>query len=223
MTLKAIVLGGALAAASLAASAAHAATTLTETQQSWLTATDSGVAHGIFNPIVGFCGAGDCSGARIAEYRDFFKFTIPTLTQPLASATLVVDAGLVILDQSPSITVQFTSTSAQTFASLGGGVVFATQTFTSADNGKTFNISLDAAALAAIAATAPGGTFEISGRAISPFNTSSTSSDQLTLAGNTPAQLVLTPVPEPTTWLLLLAGFSSLGMALRRRRALAAA
>jgi PEP-CTERM motif len=221
MTLKALVQGLALAitlaGAMAAGSAAHATTTLTETQQSWLMANDSGVKHGIFNPIVGFCGADDCSGTRIGEYRDFFTFTIPTLGSAVASADLILNTGLILLEQSPSITIQFTSTSAQTFAALGGGTVFATETFTADDANQTIDIHLDAAAIAAINA-AGGKTFEISGRTTSPFSAASPSTDQLALAGNTPAQLVLTPVPEPATWGLLLMGFSSLGAALRRRR-----
>jgi hypothetical protein len=222
MTLKALMLGAALGLASLAASSAQATTTITETQQSWLTSTLSGVKLGAFNPIVGFCGADDCSGARVGEYRDFFTFSIPVLGGPIASADLVVNTGLILLEQSPSITVQFTSTSAQTFAALGNGTVFATQTFTEADAGQTFDIHLDAAAIAAINA-AGGTTFEISGRVTSPFSAASPSTDQLTLAGTVPAQLVLTAaaVPEPGTWALMIAGFSTLGAALRRRRALA--
>jgi hypothetical protein len=219
-----LALGAALAAAvTLGAAAAQATTTITETQQSWLMAADSGVAHGIFNPIVGYCGAADCSGSRVGEYRDFFTFTLPVLTTPLASAVLEINTGLIILDQSPSITVQFTSTAAQNFASLGGGTVFATRTFTMADAGQVIDITLDAAALAAIGAG--GKTFEISGRVISPFSTASGSSDQLALAsGNgTVSKLILTPVPEPTSWALMLTGFAGLGAMLRRRRRLATA
>ena len=134
---------------------------------------------------------------------------------------LEIQADNVSLQQSARFVYQVTSTASQSFGDFGTGVVFGGHTFTSADDRQLLNISLDAAALAAIGHG--GATLTLSGRVLPPTLFGPTQLSEFAFAGASPdANLVLTTaggVPEPASWALMIAGCGLTGAALRRRRA----
>lgn len=169
------------------------------------------------NYIVGNCGAGDCG---IGEFRDFFTFNVAP--GHYSAANLRVSTFTVSEIQSSGVTVQFTSTTSHTFGGLGTGIVYATKTYTGADNGLVESISLNGAALAALNL---GGSFQLSGRVISPTIFSGSAPDQFAYGRSySSPQLDLTPgVPEPAAWALMVTGFGLVGFAARRRSGVVAA
>jgi hypothetical protein len=246
--MKRLGIGAALAVAGLfgfmSATAQAATYTINNTDSGYISS--GGNFTGIrpnTNYVVGLCDASDCRSAP-GQYRDFFYFQIPTLTQPIVSATLVIPTQSTSLDQSPTLTYQVTSLGltpsqlgngtnqsqqltpsqlAATYPSLGTGVVYGRETYSSADAYTTERISLDAAAISALG---DGGfLFGVSGRAISPINFSNTAPDQLVFgySQRSVTSLVLTTaVPEPSTWAMMLIGFAGLGFAAYRQKKAAA-
>jgi hypothetical protein len=188
------------------------------------------------NYLVGNCSPSDCQACpppnptcttTYGEYRNFFYFTIPTLEKPITSATLVIPTRSTILDQSPTLDYQVTSLGLTpgelgggSFSSLGTGVVFGGYVYSGADAFTTVDISLDAAAIAALGQG--GFLFGLSGRAISPIDFSVNGADQLVF-GRTQGQvteLIVTtaPGPVPGTGLFALALLSLAGITTRARR-----
>lgn len=178
------------------------------------------------NTLVGNCGAGDCN---TGEFRNFFNFNIPVITDNVASVTLQFFGGLESFSQSGTITYTVTSTPAFDFSDLGNGTVYGSFTESSPNPGfragLPFSISLNQAAISAIGTG--GGVFEISGRVTSPVNFGAAQPDQFILAGQAQPSLIIetsagAAVPEPASWALMIGGFGLAGAALRRRRAVPA-
>jgi len=113
----------------------------------------NGTSSGNFY-LAGNCGTGCGQG----EVRDFFQFDVTGLSGQVVSAELAIDVGNLELDQLDYLTYQVTSLPAVpltslTFADLGTGLVYGSRTYTQNDDRlRGVTISLDAAALSAIAA-----------------------------------------------------------------------
>lgn len=177
------------------------------------------------NYLVGLCNASNCQSAP-GEYRNYFYFAIPTLDGAIASAELVVPTRNVTLDQSRTTTYQLTSLSIDSgslgstnFDELGTGTFYGSREYTLDDAQITHHIALNADAIAALGVG--GLTFGLSGRLSSPTDFGINAPDQL-LFGRTQrqvSQLLITTVPVPAAWSMMMIGFSGLGLARRFRGA----
>ena len=144
----------------------------------------------------------------LSEVRNFFAFDLSDLSGPITSATLTIPSnpfGIGYNNTSGSDSITYTnwdvSTSLDdlndgtnglsTFADLGSGVKFGSALVHEGDLVTT--VTLDAAALEDISA-AEGKDFAIGGSA-----------------------MATAPVPEASTWAMMIAGFGLMGVALRRR------
>jgi hypothetical protein len=146
------------------------------------------------------------NGNPLSEVRNYFSFDLSDLTGPITSATLTIPSnpfGIGYNNTSGSASITYTnwdvSTSVDdlgdgtnglsTFADLGSGEKFGSALVHDGDLVTT--VTLDAAALEDIAA-AEGKDFAIGGSAMAT-------------------------VPEASTWVMMIAGFGLMGVALRRR------
>jgi hypothetical protein len=192
--------------------------TLSATGQGWI----NNGSHGsngntsTNNYIMGNCGVGDCAAG---EFRNFFQFSIPSLSGTIISADLVLYTYVTVLDQSPSLTYQVTSLPADFgFNDLGTGTVYGTRIYTGADANLFESIALNADALHDIAAAA-GGTFGLGGRVTSETTFDASAPDQEVFGGSRGSQelvINVSSVPEPASLLLFCSGV--LGLAVWRRR-----
>jgi hypothetical protein len=193
-------------------SAQAATISLNSTSRGWID--QNGDANGTSsgnNYLVGNCGSVGCS---VGEYRDFFTFMLPTFTEDVLvlSATLIISTEAVDLNQSPELTVQFTSGSGS-FGALGTGTVFGTKTYTIADRNTLVSIDLNQAATDAIM-LASGGTFTVSGRVISPTTFSPIAPNQFVYGYSTSdavTSLLINTVPIPAAVWLFGSGLGLLG------------
>jgi hypothetical protein len=148
------------------------------------------------------------NGNPLSEVRNFFAFDLSDLSGPITSATLTIPSnpfGIGYNNTSGSDSITYTnwdvSTSLDdlndgtnglsTFADLGSGVKFGSTLI--GPNDLVTTVTLDAAALEDISA-AEGKDFAIGGSA-----------------------MATAPVPEASTWVMMIAGFGLMGVALRRR------
>jgi hypothetical protein len=145
----------------------------------------------------------------LSEVRNYFVFDLSDLTGAITSATLKIQSnpfGIGYVNTSGADSITYTnwdvSTSVDdlengtnglsTFADLGSGEEFGSALVHQGD--LTTTVTLDAAALDDIAA-AEGEQFAIGGSAMA----------------------TVAPVPEASTWAMMIAGFGLMGVALRRR------
>ncbi len=209
---------------SLATTAADASVYLLDNQASGYIS-EGGNFTGIrpnTNYLVGLCNASNCQSAP-GEYRNYFYFSIPTLDGAITSAELVIPTRNVTLDQSRTVSYQVTSLGIDSaslgsanFADLGTGTYYGNREYSIDDAQITHHIPLNADAIAALGAG--GFSFGLSGRLSSPTDFGINAPDQL-LFGRTQrqvSQLLITTVPVPAAWSMMLIGFSGLGF-LRRR------
>ena len=109
------------------------------------------------------------------------------------------------------------------FSDLGSGQSYGSYTASLADNGRFVEISLNAAGLAAL--NASGGMFAVGGAittldgVVNPESLFAASA--LSFPGPNGAQLVISSVPEPAASGLFVAGLGLVGLAVRRRAAIA--
>jgi hypothetical protein len=166
------------------------------------------------NYLAGFCGPGDCV-SNSSEFRDFFQFSIPSLSDTIVSARLLLDT-VVVITPDPSETYQVTSIPTSfVFADLGTGTLYGSAAYTTSDTDTNKAITLNAAALAAIVS---GTTFGVGGRITTLSG--QTAVDELIFgnsASNNTTRLEITTsdVPEPANWILL--GIGLVAVALKRR------
>lgn len=174
------------------------------------------------NYLVGLCNASNCQSAP-GEYRNYFYFAIPTLDGPIASAELVIPTRNVTLDQSRTVTYQVTSLGIDSaslgtskFEDLGTGTYYGSREYSIDDAQIVHKISLNSEAIAALGAG--GLTFGLGGRLSSPTDFGINAPDQL-LFGRTQrqvSQLLITTVPVPAAWTMMMIGFTGLGLIRRR-------
>jgi PEP-CTERM motif len=144
----------------------------------------------------------------LSEVRNFFAFDLSDLSGPITSATLTIPSnpfGAGYNNTSGSASITYTNwdvssslddvndgaNGLSTFADLGSGEKFGSTII--GPNDLVTTVTLDAAALGAIAA-AEGKDFAIGGSAAATA-----------------------AVPEASTWVMMIAGFGLMGVALRRR------
>ncbi len=175
---------------------------------------DNGTGSGN-NYITGNCGLGDCDDG---EFRSWFQYEIPALSDSVLSARLLVDTEDVKVEQGPSMTLNVTSLPvAFGFADLGTGTFYATRDYSAADQNSTQSISLNAAALADIEASQLG-VFGTSQRISAGASFGPALPNQFVYGGSgfsDRTRLEITIIPEPTTLALLGIGLIS---ACRRAR-----
>ncbi|MGR6327713.1 PEPxxWA-CTERM sorting domain-containing protein [Sphingomonas sp. XXL09] len=201
------------------ATSASAATTITASGRGWYN--QSGGNNGISatnNYAAGNCGAGDCN---VGEFRNFFTFNLPTFTGTVSSATLILDAANLLLQQNSSAVYTITSTSGFSFGQLGTGTVFSSGSLTGTQSNQLVSFQFNAAGLAALQS---GQSITLSGRVTSPTTFSASAPDQL-LFGSSQSRsaslqfdTVAAAVPEPATWALMILGMGAVGFAMRRRK-----
>jgi hypothetical protein len=140
---------------------------------------------------------------------DYFGFNMKGVTATFSTAELVVYSGAITNDLTYS---------------LFGATQWVTQLMTPADQ----NAALYAAMVKTVSSGSYGSfqvarntnnpmaplVFMLSGGAMTDINAAITAQGVFAIAGQASA-----PVPEPSTWVMMLAGFAGLGIAARRRAA----
>ncbi len=207
-----------LAVAFISCAAEASTITIDAARQGALSSSNARSGHD--NYLAGWCAEG------CGLWRNYFYFDVPTLSAPVTSAELVVNNAEIDMYGFgySGITYQIRGLKAAkpTYARLGKGTKYGSVHYTSPSQSfEVQDIPLDAAALAQIAEG--GSTFGIGGEMIYPtFLTSEYPVFLFGLSGGYTAQLVLmtsgatatpTLAPEPSTWVMLLAGFAGLGVA----------
>ena len=148
-------------------------------------------------------------------YRNFFRFDLTGISASVTAAVLRIHMGTYLSDDASEIYGVFDAPSL-VYANLGGGTSYGSREIFATETG-TIDIVLNGAAITDIQ-NALGGLFDLGGDVISLDATPTTSE---LLFGNTnefsTRQLILNPIPEPTTALLLGIGLAGLAVGRHRR------
>ena len=149
------------------------------------------------------------------HYRNFFRFDLAGISDTVTSALLRIHLGTYD-SQDASETYSIFDAPSLVYANLGSGTSYGSREIFANETG-TVDVVLSAAGIAAINA-ALGGLFDIGGD-VTSLDASPTTSEFL--FGNTnqfsTRQLILNPVPEPSTALLVAGGLAIMAGASRRR------
>lgn len=139
--------------------------------------------------------------------RNHFDFSIPDFSGVLTSATLNIFEAVGNASAGPEVYSLYSLGSFGTynFSDIGSGTLFASTTVTAAQDETTIQISLNSAALLAIAAD-QGDTFSLGGR----IADESTADDFIFGSGtNFATSLILTTTPEPSATFLMAIAFAA--------------
>ena len=195
---------------------AFATTVINAASRGWIEQTgDTNGSSATNNYISGNCGLGDCSDG---EFRSWFQFSIPALPGPIASARLLIATVVVHDEQGPTMTLAVTSLPVGFgFSDLGTGTFYGSRVYSAADANTIRSISLNASALADIAASELG-TFGASTRISSGAIFGPTEPNQYVFGFSQAdsVQLEITFIPEPST--LAICGLGLLTIVRRWRR-----
>lgn len=160
------------------------------------------------NYAAGRCDVNPPCASSAVTVRNWFQFNLANVTgRTITGATLFLDnpAGNGFLSVNPSETYSLfdittslntlgTATGVSIYDDLGTGTSFGSRSMSSADNGTSVAMALNSAALTALSG-AQGANFGVGG-----------------------AIALATTVPEPSTYAMLVAGLSMIGIAAKRRR-----
>ncbi len=150
-------------------------------------------------------------------YRNFFRFDLTGVSDTVTSAILRIHIGTYNSDD-PSETYAVFDAPSLIYANLGSGTSYGSREILSSETG-TADIVLNAAAIADIN-SALGGLFDVGGD-VTSLDAAPTTTELL--FGNTnqlsTRQLILNPIPEPASALLLSLGLTALAAGRRHRNA----
>ena len=139
-----------------------------------------------------------------ASYVDYFQFTLPSESAgvTVSSATLTLYSGVI----SSELKYTLLGPTAAVISSTGPNSP-SEQLYQALQNGTTYaTYTLSPNSLSQIM-------ISLNGAAISKLDKALEGNKQFLIAGNA------TPVPEPSTWIMMLAGFAGLGFLARHRAA----
>jgi hypothetical protein len=181
----------------------------------------NGGSHNSFSSAENYF-AGDSAQVDEYEYRDFFFFDLTSVSQPIASANLVLNAGSYD-SQDPSENYELHDITTPlslilhppggllvpAYDDFGSGVVYGSRTMTAADMRTVVEIELNSSAIKAMNAT--HGLFGIGG-SITTLDSLRNFEGVFGFTGSSQSisELRLTLVPEPSTFFLLGIGAISL-------------
>lgn len=217
---KAVLLGVSLALSLVVFSANASASTVAFIN------TDSGWYTNLGNHAPGNTNylTGDFSNSAGSHFRNYFVFNLASLSGTVTSAQLelwtygITGSGVYSLYDvsSNAVTLQSTSNSLATYADLGSGLSFGSISLATVDANTLITINLNAAALAAIQASA-GGVFAVGGDFIGGGNWAMGGSgldgrNRLVVNTGAAAQ-----TPEPASLILLGSGCAGVLVRLRRK------
>ena len=173
-------------------------------------------------------------GADGEEYRNYFRFSLPTFTGTVSSARLRIDINdgpfpAILGNQSPTVLYQVTSLAGlpdhpDDFSALGTGALYGSGAYTASDAGSVVDLVLNSAGIAALTS---GGTFLVGGRVTNAVSGPG-ALDQYVFgfSAGRPVSLefetAVPAVPEPESWAMMILASGMAGAALRRRRTVTA-
>ena len=191
--------------------------------------TDTGVTN-IGGPNENYLAGLVSDDANGEEYRNFFRFSLPTFTGTVSSARLRIDINdstipAILGNQSPTVAYQLTSLAglpddASDFSALGTGTLYGTGFYTASDAGSVVDLVLNSAGIAALTS---GGTFLVGGRVTNAVSGPG-ALDQYVFgfSASRPVSLefetAVPAVPEPESWAMMILASGMAGAALRRKR-----
>jgi hypothetical protein len=206
----------AMAAGLCALSTAEASAQNYATGTGWISA-DGAANNSDFNGGV----TNNYAGWENQQYNNWFAFNIPNAPIGAASISIWNSSASSTLD--PDAVYTLYEASAFTFGGLvGGSAALGSVTLGVANTGVSeyITINLNSTAVSLLNASV-GGQFVFGGTITTSYSDPNSTFDQISAWGYTDgtpvAYLTTSPVPEPSTWAMMLFGFGGLGFAGYRR------